>query len=668
MGGASRFIMLLATTPVPHFHPRPCLLRLARHSRFSLSSSPLTLSLHFLSISPVFIPQYVIPSKSSRHIHIRNSAVRDEDSAGQFPNSFVSHPWPEWSKFIDVLSSAGYFNQQGHGIQEEDSFVAYADLSEDFVRIVTASFDYSRRQPQLLCSLSRRDMVVVVNNGTPFLFRSSLESSRRMKSFLGLTGNPGLEHEEAQMIDLMKYLLSYASKPTVSSNGIHMHIGDNIESSVRSLLNELIRLSSGMEASHFSSFKQHQVPDSYPQKQRSLGPKIEMKRGDWICSRCSFMNFARNNKCLECEEARPMRQLTGGEWACPKCDFYNYGRNVTCLRCDCKRPGEAPFRSANEYPKGGSNNSHNTFVPFPTDMFAKKSTNLSENCEKATTEILGTVDGYDVPQKPLNDQKEEQAEKKSESWLKRLEELHDVSTTDSTDDIPEENFPDIMPMRKGENRFVVSKRKDRSLVSPMYKRKMATEQSSGSSFVPFVPFPHDYFAKDKKQAEGTHPGEVITHQTTPPVSGQDHPVEQTTGSPLNTTMQSQGTSFKPPVGSSNSQGEYKQNESGDRRRSLEGSAVQEACDPLDMSEEAKAQRWFRRVAQIKDISELSEIPDEDFPSIMPMRKGVNRFVVSKRKTPLERRLTSSQYRKNLPTVTSSSSDHVVTKNEENNGS
>lgn len=35
-------------------------------------------------------------------------------------------------------------------------------------------------------------------------------------------------------------------------------------------------------------------------------------------SRCNFMNFARNFKCLECEEARPKRQLTGGEWECPQ--------------------------------------------------------------------------------------------------------------------------------------------------------------------------------------------------------------------------------------------------------------------------------------------------------------------------------------------------------------
>ncbi|KAH0461884.1 hypothetical protein IEQ34_009459 [Dendrobium chrysotoxum] len=86
-------------------------------------------------------------------------------------------------------------------------------------------------------------------------------------------------------------------------------------------------------------------------------------------------------------------------------------------------------------------------------------------------------------------------------------------------------------------------------------------------------------------------------------------------------------------------------------KSLEGSCVKEP-DPLDMSEEAKAERWFRRAAQIKDISELSQIPDEDFPQIMPMRKGVNRFVVSKRKTPLERRLASQQYKRSLPVVSS----------------
>lgn len=37
-----------------------------------------------------------------------------------------------------------------------------------------------------------------------------------------------------------------------------------------------------------------------------------------LSCRCSFMNFARNMRCLECNGARPKRVLTGGEWECPQ--------------------------------------------------------------------------------------------------------------------------------------------------------------------------------------------------------------------------------------------------------------------------------------------------------------------------------------------------------------
>ncbi|PKA51813.1 Zinc finger protein VAR3, chloroplastic [Apostasia shenzhenica] len=117
-----------------------------------------------------------------------------------------------------------------------------------------------------------------------------------------------------------------------------------------------------------------------------------------------------------------------------------------------------------------------------------------------------------------------------------------------------------------------------------------------------------------------------------------------------------GNSTQPFSSSVNSNGGVLPQTNSATVKSLEGSCVKEV-DPLDMSEEAKAERWFRRVAQIKDISELSQIPDEDFPQIMPMRKGVNRFVVSKRKTPLERRLASQQYKRNLPAVGSDPENH-----------
>lgn len=396
------------------------------------------------------------------------------------------------------------------------------------------------------------------------------------------------------------------------------------------------------------------------------------------------------------------------------------------------------------------------------DMLAQKSENtIAEESKKvvfdtdvgyASSSDISQLSNNSASQNVIKDQEKEQAEK-SERWFRKLAELHDVS--DLTSAISDEDFPEIMPMRKGENRFVVSKKKDRSLTSPAYKRRLAMEQASNTNFVPFVPFPPDYFAKkDKQQAEGTDttnksdvesssisevaekplemsddaragPGfpnadyvQGMTNNETysgvpgnPPEMLHDaklgwdrsESAEEIGNQDVNmkswSTKPSEQSSSNNNVGSiygattsgnSNSSQSFIQEDSGNKYsrnenkdhvpnstrssspasenqsvraqwtgKSLEGSAVKEP-DPLDMSEEAKAERWFRRVAQIKDISELSQIPDEDFPSIMPMRKGVNRFVVSKRKTPLERRLTSQQYRRNLPVV---SSEPVKNENE-----
>ena len=52
--------------------------------------------------------------------------------------------------------------------------------------------------------------------------------------------------------------------------------------------------------------------------------------------------------------------------------------------------------------------------------------------------------------------------------------------------------------------------------------------------------------------------------------------------------------------------------------------------------EEKAERWFSKISQLDSTTDMnSAIGDEDFPEIMPLRKGVNRFVVNTRKTPLK---------------------------------
>ncbi|XP_021667891.2 zinc finger protein VAR3, chloroplastic isoform X2 [Hevea brasiliensis] len=905
MGGATRFLLLLTSTPPsPLLHRRcPAFLSFSRHRQLFPSSSSYLPHHHYRNLPSSLSHSLGRPLKieASHQLHTQTASANFTEPSSSLPRT--PHPWPEYYNLIHNLSSAGYFNRHKFGIQIDLEFVAGFNLPEDLADAATACLAFARERPDLLGMLSRKDIEVVVEQGMPFLFKNGDGSRRRMRSFLG-SGDSN-NTDRAHTIDLMRFLLSYANN-LVSSEKNDIPNRELVESSVRNLLSELAQLSYA-PASNLSVSGQNQFPDRYGQAPRPLGQNIEMKRGDWICPRCNFMNFARNVKCLECEEARPKRQLTGGEWECPQCDFFNYARNMVCLRCDCKKPGEVSFgtnsgsglRYANgsntnkadvdsrlaaneekaqrwfskisqldsssdmssaiadeDFPEimplrkgvnrfvvstrktplerrlanaqyrrnlgndgtfegGGLQSSqsikksldemlgHDTaasesdnktlsagqnagtnapssatnstspqygaprgsnyvpFVPLPADMFAKKPDELkmgkSDKSEmdnkclsSSTCEQAGAVSGrkehgilsgsWQPSEKPvdqtLSNEKEKEQAEKSERWFKRVAELHNV--TDLASAISDEDFPEIMPMRKGENRFVVSKRKDRSLTSPMYKRRMAMEQANDTNFVPFVPFPPNYFAKkDNQQPDVADSTNNATSgnansatlaklpekldDSKPVVAGASHVqgmenqqystdsrtwensnemkagVNSTqtvvdpqsssrdgwsSGYPRNETISetpnlvgsmpqnfptspingkdsgSNGFPSKEDVNEAASLTKTTSHPSENQKirdswtgKSLEGSAVKEP-DPLDMSEEAKAERWFRRVAQIKDISELSQIPDEDFPSIMPMRKGVNRFVVSKRKTPLERRLTSTQYRRNLPIVNS----------------
>lgn len=155
----------------------------------------------------------------------------------------------------------------------------------------------------------------------------------------------------------------------------------------------------------------------------------------------------------------------------------------------------------------GSNSSSMPPFPFSSDALPQKSENL--RAEDRKTAPLGANVGYVSPggdnphfsnnTTSENVEKEKEQAEKSERWFRKVVELHDAS--DMTSAVSDEDFPDIMPMRKGENRFVVSKKKDRSLTSPAYKRRLAVEQSGNTNFVPFVPFPPDYFAKKDKQQQ-----------------------------------------------------------------------------------------------------------------------------------------------------------------------
>jgi hypothetical protein len=444
-----------------------------------------------------------------------------------------------------------------------------------------------------------------------------------------------------------------------------------------------------------------------------------------------------------------------------RCSFFNNGRNTSCLRCDCKRPDEiclpstSPIKTStledilNKSTIEVSSNARHTIKTSANGSVPIKNPAVSQTVDKILSrepnrtsweslanqrQELGHIPFNPLPADMFAKPKAKEIEVKSNS--------------------SDEEFPEMMPVRKGENRFVVSRKKDRSLTTPNYKRRIAMEQanSNNSDFVPFVPFPPDYFAKkrESKLSEMGHVSEKTEEASTmgidinssheasdlsqqrmrseysnrqansnsdfghfvpfPPdyfakkiesqlsetgqvnekteeittrginissshdaghrtqqrkkpeynngcqtnlfSNSQKNPNSQSGIVGMNGSYPAQASS----MGRSNDSSSYSypktsSSSNGSWNKSLEGSSIKESI-PLDMSEEAKAERWFKRAAQIKDISELENIPDEDFPEIMPMRRGVNRFVVTKRKTPLERRLTSSEYRRNLPRIKS----------------
>ncbi|KAL8460152.1 hypothetical protein ACS0TY_031892 [Phlomoides rotata] len=707
MGGATRFMTLL-TTPFPPIRPSLILL----HRRLSsLSTTPLRL--HTLSSSSKTKTRTHQPVKCFHSQPNSNTYATHSAAAQQQQNH---HPWPEWTHFLNILSNGqGYSAPEDHKISPEDAFVVYEQLTDEFVTAASACIAFARARPNLLGLLSRKHIEAVVSNGTPFLFKSALNTARRIRAFLGTDGGNVSEVDQATTIDLMKYIISYASNPASSAERNGLYSRELVESSVRTLLHELGSICAGVPIG-YPPASGHQFPGREGHTPKPFGQNIEMKRGDWICSKCNFMNFARNMKCLECEEPRPKKQLIGGEWECTQCNFFNYGRNMVCLRCDCRRPGAPLFNNSKnigtklspslsqsgssdfQYPRS-SNSNDDSFVPLPQDAFSRRDQTLETSGFSRKTTVSNNSMGLAENLQSLDDSasqidnlnKVQEQTEKSERWFKRMAELQNVKDLPSA--VSDEDFPEIMPMRKGENRFVVSKKKDRSLTSPQYKRQVAMDQANNTNFVPFVPFPPDYFAKkDTGQSSGPDSsvktvGESSSCKTMAESEKLDDSVNSKFPSetsvadtsevarmhnqPGSSTSQFSDGYSKPPSqstvhGSESSRSDgysgggtasqLPKNEnvpSGWRGTSLEGSGVKEP-DPLDMSEEAKAERWFKRVAQIKDISELSQIPDEDFPSIMPMRKGVNRFVVSKRKTPLERRLTSQQYRRNLPVVTNDS--------------
>ncbi|XP_031103515.1 zinc finger protein VAR3, chloroplastic [Ipomoea triloba] len=340
------------------------------------------------------------------------------------PANAWNHPWPEWASFVDCLKTKGYLTESRTASSPGDiasegngNVFAYADRNI----LKNACLNFGRDRFDILKMLSTQDMQAVVEKGCPNLFRKAVNSAKRLRVYLqideghacgacNLRGSCDRAYVllkelegDARTVDIVRILLLYALDPLVISGGEKPPGRELIDASVRKLLLELIELSETpldpnltkptpkafLETKRSSDsivdegLESNELKNGHLMRReinthRKVGKDdAKMEKGDWICSRCNFMNFSRNMQCLKCRaEAperftdndiemkkgdwkcitctfinfasrssckrcagpRPKRQLNPGEWECPSCDFLNYRNNMVCKKCNHDRP------------------------------------------------------------------------------------------------------------------------------------------------------------------------------------------------------------------------------------------------------------------------------------------------------------------------------------------
>ncbi|XP_027357877.1 zinc finger protein VAR3, chloroplastic isoform X2 [Abrus precatorius] len=291
--------------------------------------------------------------------------------------SSVDHPWPEWLSFVDRLNSKGYLAKPS----SDDSLSVYTNIN----LLKDACLSFGRDRYDLFKLLPMNDIQAVVEGGCPNIFRKTVNSAKRLRAHLHLDEGDVCSacnlrsscdrayvilkdfETDARTVDLVRILLFYALDPLVLSGGDKPPGQEVIESSARKLLSQLIELSelSSAPAPAPSSAcskltAQDTVAKGHPISvmTKKLSKDVEMKKGDWMCSKCNFMNFARNMQCLNCSEDKPKDiglptvEMKEGDWICPECNFLNFSRNTRCLKCKREGPTKTVNKNEVERKKG----------------------------------------------------------------------------------------------------------------------------------------------------------------------------------------------------------------------------------------------------------------------------------------------------------------------------
>ncbi|KAK9136961.1 hypothetical protein Sjap_007555 [Stephania japonica] len=281
------------------------------------------------------------------------------------------HPWPEWIEWMERLVQQNYFDHRRtdedkvmrdlsidvSGMGEELGF----DFTRDWNTVRTACLNFGRDRFDILKSLSRHDIQILVGYGCPSIDKKVVFSAKMLRKHVHLDEGDvcsscslrsscekayllSRKEDEARTLDVVRVLLTFGFDPingSVENKSLLKH--KSVKTVIRKLLHEVVKLSAVPIDPNLpppvikkAPPKVKQLPP--PPKKRVGRDDIEMKKGDWLCPKCDFMNFAKNTVCLQCDAKRPKRQLLPGEWECPECNFLNYRRNMACFHCDHQRP------------------------------------------------------------------------------------------------------------------------------------------------------------------------------------------------------------------------------------------------------------------------------------------------------------------------------------------
>ncbi|XP_065852461.1 uncharacterized protein [Euphorbia lathyris] len=282
------------------------------------------------------------------------------------------HPWPEWIDLMQRLVQQNYFDHRRideDKLVEDFGFDTHGTVNtdevgidfKDYRTVQTACVNFGKDRFDIFRKLSRQDIQILVGYGCPSADKKVVFSSKLLRKHVHLDegeicSNCSLrtsceraylvtnKEDEARTIDIMRVLLAYGFDPingSVTNKSLLKQ--KSLRTTVRKLLYEVVKLSAVPIDPNLPPPVIKKPPPKVKQppptpKRRVGRDDVEMKKGDWVCPKCDFMNFAKNTVCLQCDAKRPKRQLLPGEWECPGCNFLNYRRNMACFHCDCKRP------------------------------------------------------------------------------------------------------------------------------------------------------------------------------------------------------------------------------------------------------------------------------------------------------------------------------------------